>query len=188
MTYYEKVKELFSVDEYPFIYFHQKLVAGCPRCYFLNADELCETGGLLDCSKCWNTEYKNEACSLKTLWEREEKTETKDYLTELATKVHANAVEKGWYEDEPSFPQIIALCHSELSEALQEYRNNPHEPIYTETDEGRSKPSGVYYEMVDCLLRILDYFGHQKVNVDALVKTKMEYNETRPYKHGGKYI
>ena len=39
-------------------------------------------------------------------------------------------------------------------------------------------------EMADCLIRILDWFGHEGLDVDAIVREKMEYNRTRPYKHG----
>lgn len=40
----------------------------------------------------------------------------------FAKEVHENAVNHGWYDEERSFAELIALCHQELSEALEEYR------------------------------------------------------------------
>lgn len=41
-------------------------------------------------------------------------------LNELAKEIHEIAVEHGWWDKDPSFGETIALCHSELSEALDE--------------------------------------------------------------------
>ncbi len=44
-------------------------------------------------------------------------------LNELAKEIHQNAKEHGWWDEEREFGTIVALCHSELSEALEEHRN-----------------------------------------------------------------
>ena len=42
-------------------------------------------------------------------------------INEFAAEVHKNAVDHGWWEGERTFPEIVALIHSEVSEALEEY-------------------------------------------------------------------
>lgn len=47
-------------------------------------------------------------------------------LNEYARAVHENAVAHGWYDNGIEFPEVAALIHSEISEALAEYREgNP---------------------------------------------------------------
>ena len=54
-------------------------------------------------------------------------------FNELAWEIHENAMAHGWWEENRTFPEIVALCHSELSEAL---RRPSHE-----YDAGRSDQS-----------------------------------------------
>lgn len=39
---------------------------------------------------------------------------------------------------------------------------------------------------VCCL--ILDWAGKEGLDMDAIIREKMEYNRTRPYRHGGKVL
>lgn len=50
------------------------------------------------------------------------------------------------------------------------------------------KPEGRAVELIDCIIRILDWMGHEQVDVDMLMRRKMDYNKTRPYRHGGKKL
>lgn len=102
-------------------------------------------------------------------------------LNELAAEVHGIAVEKGWYDTPRSFPELIALMHSELSEALEAWR----ERDVAITTEG-NKPEGYGVEMADCIIRILDCCDYMGIDIDQAITRKIAYNRTRPYRHGGK--
>lgn len=42
-------------------------------------------------------------------------------------------------------------------------------------------------ELVDCVIRIFEYLGHEGADVEAIMAEKCAYNETRPYRHGKKF-
>lgn len=104
-------------------------------------------------------------------------------LNELAKQINENAVAHGWWEEARTFPEIVALIHSELSEALEEYRSNHG---VTEVYQEAEKPEGVPIELADAIIRILDYCGYAGIDIVAALERKHEYNKTRPYRHGGK--
>ena len=103
-------------------------------------------------------------------------------LNKWRDEIHDNAVQHGWWDDERSFAEIVALCHSELSEALEEDRAG-RDLIYIKD----GKPEGIAVEMADVLIREFDWFGHMKIDVDELIAIKHSYNISRPYKHGKRY-
>lgn len=94
---------------------------------------------------------------------------------------HYTAVEKGWWRTTRSTPECLMLMVSEISEALEEYRNNA-EAYYVKD----GKPEGVAVELADAMIRILDYCGFYNINIGEIMIEKMRYNETRPYRHGNK--
>lgn len=129
----------------------------------------------------------------------------KNTFNDWAKRIHRIAVDHGWWETEDGkcddgdrpFPEIVALCHSELSEALEEYRIGrpmayidpgfPHEYVVDpKTWPDNDKPEGIAVEMIDCIIRILDWMGHEGIDVDTLMEKKVKYNEGREHRHGGK--
>ena len=101
-------------------------------------------------------------------------------ISDLAVRAAENAVAHGWWDEERETGTLIALMHSELSEALEYDRHgNPpsdHIPEF----------SGIEEELADVIIRILDLAGSRRYRIEEAVLAKMAFNESRPYKHGGK--
>lgn len=105
---------------------------------------------------------------------------------------------KGWDDEGWNRPTQIALMHSELSEALEDLRNPDLDPntIYflnKKTGErsvvprpGFEKPIGVPIELADVVIRIAHYCHKEGIDLEYALRVKMQYNETRPHRHGGK--
>lgn len=105
-------------------------------------------------------------------------------INQLRDEIHKNAVNHGFWEKERDFGMIIALIHSELSEALEEYRNghSPKEIYYS----GYNKPEGIPIELADVIIRVLDYCGKENIDIENAINIKHQYNKSRPYKHNKK--
>lgn len=94
---------------------------------------------------------------------------------------------KGWNDDR-SPGELIALMHSELSEALEEYRKDEEiRKVYLSGQDG-TKPEGFFIELADCMIRILHMAALWDVSIVDCLVMKMEYNERRAVRHGGKTI
>lgn len=84
------------------------------------------------------------------------------------------------------FVEKLALIHSELSEALEEWRagHDFAEVYYGGVDH--LKPEGIPIELADVVIRVLDLAAIFDIDLEKAVLTKMAFNRGRPFRHGGK--
>lgn len=92
---------------------------------------------------------------------------------------HKTATDAGWYTNpqtgekiERNFGEVIALMHSELSEALEADRKDL-------MDDHLPHRKGVEVELADCIIRILDTAAALDLDVAGALVEKNRYNQQR---------
>ena len=119
-------------------------------------------------------------------------------LTELASLIHKNNVEKGFWDAPLNVPERLMLTVSELAEAMEADRKD-HMADLSGFDTLHS--SGADFkknfetniknsyedELADVIIRVLDLAAGQNIDIAAHIMYKVNYNTGRPFKHGKKY-
>lgn len=93
-------------------------------------------------------------------------------LRSIQKKIHDYSVDKGWHLKPREVGTLIALCHSELSEALEGARKGL-------MDDHLPNRKMLEVEFADCVIRILDTCGLHGLDLAGALNEKHEYNAIR---------
>ena len=95
-----------------------------------------------------------------------------DGINQLSETCYNNAKAAGWWDKERNFGEMIALIHSEISEALEGERKGLKDDHLPHRDM-------VEVELADTIIRICDMAGSRGYNLGEAIVEKLEYNKNR---------
>lgn len=132
---------------------------------------------LLDCDRGADSTHEHLAgeCCSSACW-------CVSPLSYLAERLVVVNRENGWnrynrseaWDEEFTIPTALALIHSEVSEALEDFR------------EGDREHFGE--ELADVAIRLFDLAYGVGVDLDEEIERKTDKNRKRGYRHGGKKV
>lgn len=127
-------------------------------------------------------------------------------IKETAKEIHQIARDKGFYDKERNFGEMLMLVVSELSEALEAHRNgkplgndcynflDEYDDTLIEEEESGFHDDYLQYvkgcvaeEIADAVIRLFDIAEYLNMDIEWHIRAKIGFNKTRPKLHGKKY-
>lgn len=126
-------------------------------------------------------------------------------LNELSKQFHERAKVKGFWDKIPETGTLLMLIVSELSEALEADRKGKFanmnqfekdlsemtkyddEKVYRQLAFFHNIKDSFEDEIADAFIRLFDLCGALDIDIEKHIELKMQYNQTREYKHGKQY-
>jgi NTP pyrophosphatase (non-canonical NTP hydrolase) len=120
-------------------------------------------------------------------------------MNELAKQIHENNKAKGFYEGKKNIGEMLALIHSEVSEALDADREDKHclvdikDMVHIVDDSFfelvfKDEVKDTFEdEIADTMIRCLDMSAYLGIDIESHITAKVRFNKMRPNKHGKIY-
>jgi NTP pyrophosphatase (non-canonical NTP hydrolase) len=126
-------------------------------------------------------------------------------IPELQIRIHQNAKDKGFYDNpDRNVGEALMLIVGEVSEAMEAYQTGKfakwdlyhkiNDSDFVMSQEAQTRMCFENYiknsfedELADVVIRIMDLCGYLKIDLEAHILAKMQYNSTREKLHGKRY-
>ena len=126
----------------------------------------------LVCPACGNNEFYGLLDERVDELLENKKEELANNINEVSNICHGLAVDAGWHDKPREAGTMLALIHSEVSEALEGFRKDLN-------DDHLVHRKMAEVELADTVIRIFDLAGSQGFDVGSAMMEKLIYNTRR---------